>query len=111
MAGNSGKGERLMAKALPAAQDFVALLEERAPRPLSIDEMVRLLGLEHYNRKQVRTALEAEVATQRLRRIGKTRYQWRAAEPRRPALPQDSAPPRGRRGKSAKRPLVRIEGR
>ena len=52
------------------------LLEQRAPRPLSIPEIVRMLDLEHYDRKQLKAALEAQVASHKLRRIGKTRYQW-----------------------------------
>jgi ribonuclease R len=55
----------------------LALIEQRAPRPLSIADMVRTLGIEHYDRKQIRAALEAAVAAPRLRRIGKTRYQLR----------------------------------
>ncbi len=55
---------------------LLSLLERRAPRPLSIPEMTRMLDLEHYDRKQLRAALEAAVARHTLRRIGKTRYQW-----------------------------------
>src|SRR5512147_884590 len=33
---------------------FVTLLEQRAPRPLSIQEMARLLELERYDRKEIR---------------------------------------------------------
>ena len=55
----------------------LALLEQRTPRPLSIPEMATLLNLEHYDRKRIRAALEAGVTAHRLRRIGKTRYQWR----------------------------------
>ncbi len=69
------------------AAPFLRLLEQRAPRPLSIQEMARLLELPRYDRRRIREALEAEVATRKLRRIGKTRYQWirdleRAAVPR-----------------------------
>jgi len=35
-----------------------------------------MLDLEHYDRKQLKAALEAQVASHKLRRIGKTRYQW-----------------------------------
>src|SRR3990172_1092440 len=55
---------------------FLALLEQRAPRPLTIPELARTLGIDRYDSKQVRFALEAEVAKHKLRRIGKTRYQW-----------------------------------
>ena len=58
------------------AAAFLTLLEERAPRPLSIQEMARLLGLPRYDRRRIRAALEAGTATHKLRRIGKTRYQW-----------------------------------
>jgi len=60
---------------------FLKLLEQRAPRPLGIPEMVRILKREQYDLRALRTALEAEVANRRLRRVGKTRYQWvRASE-------------------------------
>src|SRR5262245_4580991 len=55
---------------------YLAVLEERAPRPLSIVEMTRLLGVQRYDRKTLRAGLERAVASRRLRRIGKTRYQW-----------------------------------
>ncbi|HVN87070.1 MAG TPA: ribonuclease R [Candidatus Binatia bacterium] len=58
------------------AATLLALLEQRAPRPLSIPEIARLLNLEHYNHKAMRAALEAGVMERNLRRIGKTRYQW-----------------------------------
>ena len=35
-----------------------------------------MLDLEHYDRKQLKAVLEAQVARRTLRRIGKTRYQW-----------------------------------
>ena len=35
-----------------------------------------MLDLEHYDRKRLKAALEAQVASRKLRRIGKTRYQW-----------------------------------
>jgi ribonuclease R len=59
-----------------ASDALLELLERRAPRPLSIPEITRMLELEHYDRKQLKAALEAEVANHKLRRIGKTRYQW-----------------------------------
>ncbi|HVM96887.1 MAG TPA: ribonuclease R [Candidatus Acidoferrales bacterium] len=55
---------------------FVQLIEKRAPRPLAIQEMARLLDMDHYDRKAIRRLLEAEVTNGKLRRIGKTRYQW-----------------------------------
>jgi len=62
------------------AQDDVtaclALLEQRSPRPLTLLDMARMLGLDHYDRKAIGAALDAAVAADRLRRIGKTRYQW-----------------------------------
>ena len=60
---------------------YLALLERRAPRPLTIVEMARLLDAPEYDRKALRAALEGAVRAKRLRRIGKTRYQWvRTAE-------------------------------
>ena len=61
----------------PTQRDsLLALLERKAPRPLAIQDMARMLDLEHYDRKAMRADLESQVAAGRLRRIGKTRYQW-----------------------------------
>ena len=54
----------------------LALLERRAPRPLTVHEMARLLEWERYDPRRLRAALEAAVKARTLRRIGKTRYQW-----------------------------------
>jgi ribonuclease R len=88
------------------------LLEHRAPRPLSIPEMARLLDVEHYDHRGVRRSLEAAVAAGRLRRIGKTRYQWRREEAaEQPSLPGRAAGPRARRGRGAgPGGVVRVEG-
>jgi ribonuclease R len=59
---------------------FLDLLQKRAPRPLTIPEMARLLDLDPFDIRTIRALLEAEVARNRLRRIGKTRYQWRREE-------------------------------
>ena len=75
----------------------LALLEQRAPRPLSIPEMADLQGLEHYDRKAIRAALEAAVAAGTLRHIGKTRYQWRR-DGERGGDQRSARPARGRRG-------------
>jgi ribonuclease R len=55
---------------------LVGALEKRAPRPLTIAELARFLRLEHYDRRAMQAVLEAEVEARRVRRIGKTRYQW-----------------------------------
>ncbi len=59
-----------------AIDPFLQLLERKAPRPLTIQDMARMLEVEHYDRKAIRALLEAQVASHKLRRIGKTRYQW-----------------------------------
>jgi len=106
------KSECLMASSPPtnAAAAFLTLLEERAPRPLSIPEMARLLELPRYDRRRIRTALEAAVATHKLRRIGKTRYQWvrdfESSSGERPRAAGERRPGRTRRGSGE-----RIEGR
>ena len=41
-----------------APDGLLELLERRAPRPLSIAEMVRMLDLEHYDRKQIKATLD-----------------------------------------------------
>jgi len=95
---------------------FLSLLEQRAPRPLSITDMVRMLECDHYNHRQLRGALDAAVEARTLRRIGKTRYQWVRESERRPAraaplvkarrpAAREEAPRRGR-GAAA-----RVEGR
>ena len=80
-----------------SVEDLLAVLEQRAPRPLSIVEMARLLKAERYHPRALKVALEAEVATQRLRRIGKTRYQWVPDTHRAPGVPRASAPRAGGR--------------
>ncbi len=55
---------------------YLELLERKAPRPLSIDDMVRALAIDDYDRRTLKKALEEQVSQKRLRRIGKTRYQW-----------------------------------
>ncbi len=75
---------------------FLALLEQRAPRPLSIPEMARMLAMDRYDRRRIRSALDAALAQHKLRRIGKARYQWiREAE-------RSRRPEQGRRGVRAK---------
>ena len=64
-----------------AGAAFIALLEQRAPRPLTIPEMARLLHLDHYDSRRIKALLEAQVASRTLHRIGKTRYQWVRAVP------------------------------
>lgn len=75
---------------------LLAILEARAPRPLTIDELARMANLDHFDRKAIRTALESALAEGRLRRIGKTRYQWRRPE----AAPAEGAPRARRVGRS-----------
>lgn len=70
-------------------EPYLALLERKAPRPLTVAEMARLLGIERFAPKPIRAGLERAVDAGRLRRIGKTRYQWRrevdrGRAPRRP---------------------------
>jgi hypothetical protein len=55
---------------------FLSLLEQRAPRPLTIPEMARMLGLERYDKRALKAALEEELAKRRVRRIGTSRFQW-----------------------------------
>jgi ribonuclease R len=65
--------------------------------------MARLLDLEHYDRKAIRAMLESQVVTRRLRRIGKTRYQW--------VRPVDAAPAREAVVRITKRAGRQVEGR
>lgn len=73
-------------------QIFLTLLERRAPRPLSIPEMARLLDLERYHPRKLKAVLEAQVAAHQLRRIGKTRYQWIREPERTAAAARQSSP-------------------
>lgn len=82
---------------------FLRLLEERAPRPLSIPEMARMLEVDRFEPRALRAGLEAEVERGRLRRIGKTRYQWR----REGDTPRG---PRVARTKSSREAGARIDG-
>lgn len=82
---------------------FLRLLEERAPRPLSVAEMARMLAIERFSPKTLRAHLEAEVERGRLRRIGKTRYQWRRESEGSPAT-------RGPRMASSRSSRERVPG-
>lgn len=84
------------------------VLREKAPRPLTIEEMARLLDWEQYDRRQLKAALEAAVAERRLRRIGKTRYQWIPPERETPKPSPPIAPQRERRRRTSE--AVRVEG-
>ena len=55
---------------------FVAYLERRAPRALTIAQIAHELGIERYDRKALKAALEEKVEAKVLRRSGKTRYYW-----------------------------------
>ncbi|MCX8073016.1 MAG: ribonuclease R [Candidatus Binatia bacterium] len=83
-----------MARAV-SADELLRALQEAAPRPLTIAELARRLDLGSYDRRQIKAALEAAVAEQKLRRIGKTRYQWiRMPEVRKLTQPRPQARPR-----------------
>jgi len=82
---------------------FLELLERRAPRPLSVPEMARLLDLDQFDPRAIRALLDNEVERNRLRRIGKTRYQWRRDE-----APQRREPRSGKSGRGGSN--IRVEG-
>jgi ribonuclease R len=60
----------------PLLEQLLTLLERVAPRPLSIPELARRLELERYDHRGLARLLDAQVALRKLRRLGKTRYQW-----------------------------------
>jgi len=93
----------------PAADAFLAVLEQRAPRPLSVPEMAKMLGRQRYDPRLIRAALETAVEGGKLRRIGKTRYQW-IRESERRARREPRRAPAGE-GKSRRRTAGRVEGR
>jgi len=87
-------------------QAMLSLLEQKAPRPLSLRDLARMLGAESYDRRTWSAALEQQAAQGRLRRIGKTRYQWvtkveQKAKPARAAAPaRERATGRGGGGRT-----------
>lgn len=93
----------------PDIEALIEILAARAPRPLTIDDLMRLAQVERYDRKQVRAALEHEVAQARLRRIGKTRYQWRRPEP--PRETTAGAPSVARPRSATGKRMPTVEGR
>jgi len=103
----------------PADRDdtarFLALLERKAPRPLSIPEMARMLEVDRYEQRTVKAVLEGQVAEGKLRRIGKTRYQWLREVDKAPRTTRMvRAGGRGEAGASERpRPVAarRVEGR
>jgi len=103
----------MMADERQSAEPFLRLLEKRAPRPLTITEMARMLELERYDRKRVKELLEEQVAKRRLRRIGKSRFQWLREEER--ATVRTSTPGGRERGvrsaRGARAVPNRVEGR
>ena len=60
----------------PSIDPLLRLLEKRAPRPLTLTQLARELEWDSFSPKQLRALLEEQVAQRKLRRIGKTRYQW-----------------------------------
>ena len=71
---------------------LLELLERVAPRPLSIPELARRLELERYDHRGLARLLDAQVALRKLRRVGKTRYQWLRPIDVRRAATRDAAP-------------------
>jgi len=79
------------------AQDLQKVLTREAPRALSVKEIARHLGLEHWDRREFEAVLSQETAQGRLTRVGKSR--WRSAAevarkraPRRRHRLRDDAP-------------------
>ncbi|HWP65912.1 MAG TPA: VacB/RNase II family 3'-5' exoribonuclease [Candidatus Limnocylindria bacterium] len=90
----------------------LSLLEARAPRPFTVQEMAARLGLHRYDRGRLERALDAHVRSGRLRRIGKRRYQWKR-ERERGERPRERGEPR-REGEHARAPRPggrRVTGR
>lgn len=88
----------------PSVEDILGLLEAKAPRPLSIAEIARALEFQAYDRRRMKSSLEELVSAKKLRRIGKTRYQWlRPFERTRPSAPGVTRLPSARRSKAAER--------
>ncbi len=58
------------------AEAFVEYLKRHAPRALTIAQIAHELGVERFDRKQLKAALEEKVERKVLGRAGKTRYFW-----------------------------------
>lgn len=97
------------------AAQFLTLLERKAPRPLSIPEMARMLEIDDYAQRTIKALLEGHVAEGKLRRIGKTRYQWLREVDRAPRTPRPAGTRRTFGAGAVRRPKTlaarRVEGR
>jgi len=85
----------------PSPDSLLAALAERAPRPLTIAEVARQLGLARFDRRVMQAMLESLAQARRVRRIGKARWQWQP--PAQEARPQWASPRSPR--------TARLEGR
>lgn len=61
------------------AEALLAVLDRVAPRPLSVRDLARQLGLDRYDRREIEDVLRRAVAQGRIARVGKGR--WRALVP------------------------------
>ena len=74
-----------------AIDSLVAILQARAPRPLSIEDMTRLAGIDHYDRKRLKAAL-------RKRRWGRVVWKSRGVKFDLTALSRELSVPGDERG-------------
>jgi len=80
----------------PPVSAMLSVLERVAPRPLTLREIASRLGLERFDPRGLESALSAQAAEHRVRRVGKTRWQWvveRAERDRGPVRPRREGPP------------------
>lgn len=56
--------------------DMLAVLERASPRSLTVKEIADRLGLEHYDRRAMSSALNAKAEERRLQQVGKTRWRF-----------------------------------
>lgn len=60
----------------PSPTALRQVLEGVAPRPLTVREIAQRLGLDRFDPRAIEGALAAQVDDRRVRRVGKTRWQW-----------------------------------
>ena len=64
----------------PSSAELREVLARVAPRPLTLREIASRLGLERFDPRALEASLVEQVSERRVRRIGKTRWQWVALE-------------------------------
>lgn len=56
--------------------EMLLVLERAAPRSLTVKEIAERLGMDRYDRREMRAVLDRQADARRLHRVGKTRYRF-----------------------------------